>query len=906
MGVITHIVKGSQASPGPLAPYLRNPYLEAPPHQSFVTDYYDRLQAALASRYTIERELGSGGMATVYLAEDLKHHRKVAVKVLRPELAASLGSDRFFREIEVAARLQHPHILPLLDSGEAEGFYYYVMPYVEGESLRDRLDRQGELPVSDVVKILIEVVDALAYAHGQGVVHRDIKPDNVMLSSRHALVTDFGVAKAVSAATEWQKITETGMSLGTPAYMAPEQAVADPHIDHRVDIYAVGVLGYELLTGQLPFRGATPQEVMVAHVTRPAEPITTQRPAVPPALGGILMKCLEKRPADRWQSAEVLVGQLEAHATSSGESTPVGTRPISAVSRGKRGVPLRLGLIGAGAIVAAGALALGLRRSEPGPVVLGKRTLVSAAPEWEIHPSLSPDGKMLSYTSVGNAPPRLLVQQIDGGNPVVVQETGFGGAFSPDGTRLLAVTPRGLEIMPVLGGQSRVVAATAKWGNWSPDGRAIVYPRGDTLFVQAVDSSRGTPIAAGPDLHSPAWSTDGRWIAYVDGNSLFHRNGNLGASGIRVVSSRGGPPVEVTQVRGLNTSPIWLPGRPTLLFISDRDGGRDIYQVTLGSQGTPRGAPVRLTTGLDVEKITISADGRRLAWSQSRETANAWSLPIPVRDSIQLSRANQVTTGTQNIEGLVVSPDGEWLYYDSDRAGNSDIYRQRLSGGTAEQLTSNPAAEFAPSVSPDGREVAFHSLRTGNRDVFVMPASGGQAIQITQSPEQDYNPTWAPDGQQLVFDQQRNAERGLWVSRRAASGEWAVPVPFSMSGRAARPRWSPDGRWISYISPEGVNVVEVATNRSRLLLASRDEVCPATWSAWSDDSRTIFLARSDSLGLFRIVAIPLDGHRSTTVAYADVPSRQFHRHGIAASRGRLFFPLIERNSDVWVAEVESK
>jgi serine/threonine protein kinase len=192
-----------------------------------VTAAPDRLAAALADRYRVEREVGQGGMATVYLAEDLKHHRRVALKVLRPELAASLGADRFFREIEVAAKLQHPHILPLHDSGEAGPFLYYVMPFVDGDSLRGRLARGGELPIHDAVRILAEVADALAYAHGHGVVHRDIKPDNVLLSGRHALVTDFGVAKAVSEATGRQQLTTAGVALGTPAYMAPEQAAAE-------------------------------------------------------------------------------------------------------------------------------------------------------------------------------------------------------------------------------------------------------------------------------------------------------------------------------------------------------------------------------------------------------------------------------------------------------------------------------------------------------------------------------------------------------------------------------------------------------------------------------------------------------------------------------------------------------
>jgi TolB-like protein len=313
-----------------------------------VTTVDSHLADALSDRYVLERELGRGGMATVYLAQDVRHHRQVAVKVLRPELAATLGSDRFFREIEVAARLQHPHILPLLDSGEAGGFYFYVMPYIAGESLRERLDRVGEFPVDQAIKILAEVVDALAAAHAVGVVHRDIKPDNVMLSGRHALVMDFGVAKALSEATGRNKLTTAGVALGTPAYMAPEQAAADPHLDHRVDIYAVGTMGYELLTGHPPFSGGSSQEILAAHMTRAPEPISVRRPAVPPTLAAVIMRCLEKRPADRYQTAEELLAQLEPLATSSGGITPTQTRPVAAV--GAKRVP---GWVKVGALVAA-------------------------------------------------------------------------------------------------------------------------------------------------------------------------------------------------------------------------------------------------------------------------------------------------------------------------------------------------------------------------------------------------------------------------------------------------------------------------------------------------------------------------------------------------------------------------
>jgi serine/threonine protein kinase/tetratricopeptide (TPR) repeat protein len=300
-----------------------------------------RLTAALSDRYTIERELGAGGMATVYLARDLKHERQVAIKVLRPELAAVLGGERFLREIRVTAKLQHPHILPLFDSGQAvvppprstergtggEVFLYYVMPYVEGESLRERLAREGELPMTDAIRILRDVVDALTEAHAYGVVHRDIKPDNVLLRGRHALVTDFGVAKAVSEATGREQLTTAGVALGTPAYMAPEQAVADPHIDHRADIYALGALAYELLAGRPPFFGTTPQMVLAAHVTEAPEPVSKHRPAVPPALALLVMKCLEKKPADRWQGTEELLPQLEALTTPSEGMTPTSSVP---------------------------------------------------------------------------------------------------------------------------------------------------------------------------------------------------------------------------------------------------------------------------------------------------------------------------------------------------------------------------------------------------------------------------------------------------------------------------------------------------------------------------------------------------------------------------------------------------
>src|SRR5688500_6383281 len=281
-----------------------------------------RLATALADRYHIERELGQGGMATVYLAHDLRHEREVAIKVLHPDLGATLGSDRFLSEIRTTARLQHPHILPLLDSGSVsvsdEGrrtrdeagqpsslvsgpssFLYYVMPRVTGETLRARLERERQLPIEDAVRIAREVADALGYAHGHGVIHRDIKPENILLQGGHALVADFGIALAVQQAGG-SRLTQTGLSLGTPQYMSPEQAMGERTIDARSDIYALGAVTYEMLTGDPPFTGPSVQAIVARLVTEEPRPIGIQRKAVPGHVEGAVLRALEKLPADRF------------------------------------------------------------------------------------------------------------------------------------------------------------------------------------------------------------------------------------------------------------------------------------------------------------------------------------------------------------------------------------------------------------------------------------------------------------------------------------------------------------------------------------------------------------------------------------------------------------------------------
>jgi len=348
-----------------------------------LTDFSDRVQSAVGTGYRLEKELGGGGMSRVFLAEEVGLERQVVVKVLPPEMAAGVNADRFRREILLAARLQHPHVVPVLSAGASGDLLYYVMPFIQGESLRTRLAREGELPVGQVVRILRDVADALAYAHRQGVVHRDIKPDNVLLAEGHAVVTDFGVAKAVQSSTGESSLTSLGVALGTPAYMSPEQAAADPHVDHRADIYALGAMAYEMLTGRPPFTGATPQSVLSAHVTQPPDPVTVHRATVPPALAAMVMRCLAKKPADRFQQAEELVPVFDALLTPSGGMTPTGSQPVAAVDYGalaRRAHPVRvgglfvLGAVGVAALAYALVRALGL----PGWVFAGALTLLLA------------------------------------------------------------------------------------------------------------------------------------------------------------------------------------------------------------------------------------------------------------------------------------------------------------------------------------------------------------------------------------------------------------------------------------------------------------------------------------------------------------------------------------------------
>jgi serine/threonine-protein kinase len=895
-----------------------------------VTANNSSLATALADRYAIEGELGQGGMATVYLARDLRHRRRVALKVLRPELAAAMGHERFFKEIETAAQFQHPHILPLLDSGEAGGFLYYVMPYVEGESLRSRLAHRGELPLHEAVKILIEICDALAYAHGHGIVHRDIKPDNVLLSGRHALVTDFGVAKALSESTGRQQVTTAGVALGTPTYMAPEQATADPNIDHRVDIYAVGVLGYELIAGKPPLSGRNAQETLALQVTQRPEPLSVRRPACPPGLEAVIMKCLEKRPADRWQSADEMLAQLEPLATPSGGMTPTTTRPVTAVTGAARSSGWRRWVVPAALVLVLGALLAWLVNRPAPEVKLGRRVQLTLDPGLEIDPALSPDGELVAFVAGPLGSTRLYVRQVDGGTPVELTRADAGFArepqWSPDGRRLLFLSGRGLEVMPALGGPSKLVLAVERgeWADatWSPSGDLIAFAVGDSVFIRALEGGTVRAVARLPEVHSCAWSPDGRRLACVSGNRQFITNdefANHAASSIWLLPVKGGSPLRVTDEDALNMSPAWLPngGGGRLLYISDKDGGRDLYELRLNREGRPNGEAGRLTTGLNAIRISMANNGRRLAYSVFTQTSNLWSLPIPTSGVTSVSRAKPVTTGAQVIEGWDVSPDQRWLAFDSDRGGTPQIYRMPINGnGEVEQLTAGSEPAFAPAISPNGREIAYHAFRQGIRQVFVMPAEGGPATQVTTGPDHQQNAEWSPDGRALVILRAYHTPaQDVALVTRDARGRWSAPRRLLQLG--IQGVWSPDGH--SVLIATGVvghapalTVVSVNSGgkEPRVVLAVRNpatDIAPAGFAGWvwSSDGRTIYLMgrdpRDGSAGIWRMPAA--GGALRLLVRFDDPIHRYQQTTGVRVKGDRFYFNLGDQQSDLWMTEI---
>jgi serine/threonine protein kinase len=476
----------------------------------------DQLTAALADHYRIERELGAGGMATVYLAQDAKHDRRVAIKVLRPELAAVVGADRFLTEIKTTANLQHPHILSLFDSGEADGVVYYVMPFVEGESLRDRLSREKQLPIADAVRIATEVGSALDYAHRHGVIHRDIKPENILLHDGQALVADFGIALALSTAGG-TRMTETGMSLGTPLYMSPEQAMGERDITARSDIYALGAVTYEMLVGEPPFTGPTAQAIIAKVMTADPVPPSAQRKTIRPHVEATVLTALQKLPADRFATAAEFAAAL-ANPGFRVETAPT-PRPRIALPSSRRAA-LGIALLVIGAIAGRLLLAPG----NPPPPGWGQKTFHDEA---IFNARFAPDGRTIVYSAAsGTGPPQLFILRPDYPERTPL---GFPAAhllsISSTGELAVLLNPQYLSHrlflgtlarMPLGGGAPRALLDSVREADWSPDGAELAVIR-TVNGRDRLELPIGRPLYESSGyLSDPRVAPDGEHIAFAE------------------------------------------------------------------------------------------------------------------------------------------------------------------------------------------------------------------------------------------------------------------------------------------------------------------------------------------------------------------------------------------------------
>ena len=760
-----------------------------------MTDLSPTLGTMFGEHYRVERTLGSGGMATVYLAEDLRHRRRVAIKVLHAELSAMLGPDRFLKEIELTASLQHPHILPLFDSGSADGRLFYVMPYVEGETLRARLERERQLPVADAVRITTEVADALGYAHARGVIHRDIKPENILLQNGHALVADFGIALAVQQAGG-ARMTQTGLSLGTPQYMSPEQAMGERAVDARSDIYSLGAVLYEMLTGDPPFTGSSVQAIVAKVLTeRPTQP-TVVRDTIPRHVELATLTALAKLPADRFSDARVFADALRSGAVADGRWA-VGERQWRKVAFAA----------GAVALLFAVALTASLMRRAPSvtlPTITSRLIAPSSVSTELRHIALSPDGSTLAFVSnVAADGGRIWLRRMSDGTVRALD--GTEGArhpfWSPDGSSIGFFSAGWLRVTPIQSGAVRKLAPAPNPAGaaWSPDGTILYSPFfGRFLKIPATggEPSLGTTRDPGKlGDREPSFLPDGRHF-------LFWRSGD-GTGTLWLGDLRTGETREL--MRNISSAHYFEPGY--LIFFQ-------------GSQQAVLAAPAPLMAQrFDASSSTFSGEPTELARVE-RPDQNAI---VTANRDLLLVR--------EPLEGALGRSQMFWF----DRATHR---RTPINGA-------GPTWTFR--LAPDGRRVAF-----GGDGLWMYDPGRDVSVRVQTSAPFPSAPVWSPDGTQLaivngpsvmiVTIDGRKPERSIVLS----DDKWTDPVDWTKDGSIyyllepmeKRPQWE---LWR----------VNVATNQREHIPTGPGDVLDARaspdgrWIAWESDAsgrREVYLA----------------------------------------------------------------
>ena len=767
----------------------------------------ERFTAAISDRYRLERELGQGGMATVYLAHDVKHDRKVAIKVLRPELSAVIGADRFLSEIKTTANLQHPHILPLHDSGEAEGMVFYVMPYVEGESLRDRVAREHQLPVDEAVRIATEVAGALDYAHRHGIIHRDIKPENVLLHDGHVQVADFGIALAVSRSDGGTRMTETGMSLGTPHYMAPEQAMGEREITPKADIYALGCVLYEMLCGEPPFTGPTAQAIIARVMTETPRSLTLQRHTIPPHVEAAVTMALEKLPADRFSSAAQFAEALSRPGIPT--VTAAAARPPTAIRR-QRARALAPWILAALALGGAAWGWLG-RPPRPGPswqyVSFGGGPVVT-----RLTPALalSPDGASLVFKDdIQNG--LLWIKRRGELNPVAIPGTERAShpVFSPDGQWVAFIADGRLKKIRPGGGAAITLAdsAAAPFGGaaWLDDG-TLVYV-GPTLSDLSRVSAAGGPSTialreaglAGLGLAGPTPLPGARGVLFTVCTS------GCVTMSVHLLDLRTG------QQRVLLDDIVTAWYLPTGHVLSvRRDGAALAAPFDLGRlEITGAAAPV-------LEGVFVDGGIAALAWSPAGALVYLrGSGAAAEQEMVRVGRDGAVApidTGWYGgFNSFALSPDGRRLAVGAGQAsGALGVWVKQLDHGPFTRLTFG-GQDRRPAWSPDGQVVAFIRDSLNYSSVFARRVDGSTPDrQLARLDRQVQEVTWSPDGRWIVLRTDNGAGGAGDIVGLHASGD-TTPVPLVAGNfTELHPAVSPDGRWLAYTSNEsGINEIYV-------------------------------------------------------------------------------------------------